>query len=92
MNNVESISNDVKRNIDINNSRANILVDELTLAQSELMSLQIKLNWIKNNADAVVCFGLLGLLVWVGVYFIGIEKTRAMLLFIYHDGTRCDQT
>ncbi len=48
MNNVESISNDVKRNIDINNSRANILVDELTLAQSELMSLQIKLNWIKT--------------------------------------------
>ena len=40
----------------------------------------LKLNWIKDNAEVVVCFGLLGLLVWVGVYFIGIEKTRAMLL------------
>ena len=40
----------------------------------------LKLNWIKDKAEAVICFGLLGLLVWVGVYFIGIEKTRAMLL------------
>ena len=40
----------------------------------------LKLNWIKGNAEAIVCFGLLGLLVWVGVYFIGIEKARAMLL------------
>ena len=39
-----------------------------------------KLNSIKDNVEAALSFGLFGLLVWVGVYFIGIEKTRAMLL------------
>ncbi len=40
----------------------------------------LKLNWIKNNVEAVICFGLFVFLMWVGVYFIGIEKTRAMIL------------
>ena len=40
MNRIESISLDVKNNIAINNSRAVALVDELTLKESQINTLQ----------------------------------------------------
>lgn len=46
MNQIQSISADVKNNIDINNSRATALVDALSLQEQELIALQNKFNLI----------------------------------------------
>lgn len=40
----------------------------------------IKVTLIRNNVEAVACFVLFGLLVWVSFHFMTVEKERAMMI------------
>ena len=48
MNQVQSITRDISRNIQISPTRQKVLAAELTLSQSELNSLKNKMLWLKS--------------------------------------------